>query len=334
MRPINPDITREHFIGLSDQDKIKHLVNFALFAPSSHNTQPWLFKLDVGKIEVKINKSRELKQSDKNNRQLYLSIGAAVGNILLAAESYGLSAVVEYVGREDLSVVIRFQSMHIQNIDDSISQAILSRHSNREKFEDKKIPDSVITEMEQIAAAQGIRLISCSDPEQKEKLQRIVLDSVQASFKDRAFKDELSQWIKPSLAKYKDGMVGYNMGIPWLMSFIVPGLIKYADVSGMQRKMHQTWLEHAPTYVLLAGDDNVISWIKTGVAFERIAIYLEKAGIKAGIFGAPIETGEYYKEIQKVLNIQQRPLMFFRIGYADKIPKPSPRLDLEQIICE
>ena len=50
------------------------LVEYALKAPSGHNTQPWRFKLTSKGLDIYPDFSRSLPVVDGNNRELYISL--------------------------------------------------------------------------------------------------------------------------------------------------------------------------------------------------------------------------------------------------------------------
>ena len=87
----------DDFYKQSDkEDKIKFLLNFAVLAPSSHNSQPWRFETNEQEIKIFLEPARRLLYSDKNNRQAYISLGCAITNIITAADYYGFSCSINY----------------------------------------------------------------------------------------------------------------------------------------------------------------------------------------------------------------------------------------------
>src|SRR6185369_8977878 len=74
----------------NNRDKLLFLLKFASIAPSSHNTQPWKFRLTENSIEILPDFDRSLAYSDPANRELFLSLGTCVANLILASKAYGL----------------------------------------------------------------------------------------------------------------------------------------------------------------------------------------------------------------------------------------------------
>ena len=326
-------LRQKDFNLLSEENKLKDLVRLASFAPSSHNTQPWIFRIKGKTIELLPNMKRTLPYSDSQNRELYLSLGAAYKNMTNAAEAYGLTFESEFpVINKEAVGIISFKDLQSKKEDMKTLESLTQRHANRSNFEDKDIPDNFLDKISSFKK-DGVTIHLTSDKETKSKISSVVKNATRDAFLDKGFTDELSVWIKPSLKKYRDGMPGYNIGIPLPLSFFMPFAIKYFNLSKMQVKMAEPLLKSTPTFITLATKgDSITNWLKTGEIFEKIFLEAEKNGIKIGIFGAPIEIGDNYKELQKILNTSERPKMFFRLGYSKEVPTFSPRLDIEDII--
>src|SRR5512134_2886594 len=71
------------------------LVRYAVLAPSGHNTQPWRFAVGEEGIAVFADYTRRLPVTDPDNRELQMSIGAAVMNLRVAAQHFGFGCRVD-----------------------------------------------------------------------------------------------------------------------------------------------------------------------------------------------------------------------------------------------
>ena len=58
------------------------LIRQATKAPSGHNAQPWLFKIKTDGIEIYADTTRRLPVVDPHDRELFVSLGCAVENLL------------------------------------------------------------------------------------------------------------------------------------------------------------------------------------------------------------------------------------------------------------
>ncbi|WP_205208599.1 hypothetical protein [Arenimonas caeni] len=72
---------------------IEDLIARAVLAPSSHNTQPWLFRPGEGHVELLADRTRALPVNDPDDRELVISCGAALLTLRAAAAGAGLQAL-------------------------------------------------------------------------------------------------------------------------------------------------------------------------------------------------------------------------------------------------
>jgi hypothetical protein len=80
----------------SSAERLRFLVNYAVLAPSGHNTQPWIFRV-IGeqRLDLRAGRSRALAIVDPDDPALVISCGAALANLRLAAGALGLALAVE-----------------------------------------------------------------------------------------------------------------------------------------------------------------------------------------------------------------------------------------------
>src|SRR6185295_15944150 len=89
--PADPWALREaDYRALASRDeRLKHLVRYAMLAPSNRNSQPWRFTVGRDQITVHADLSRWQRISDSHQRELYISLGCALENLLIALEHFG-----------------------------------------------------------------------------------------------------------------------------------------------------------------------------------------------------------------------------------------------------
>lgn len=83
-------LTRQPFAreeGMPQQ--LVEMIRYATLAANGHNTQPWKFAVRQDAIEIHADTSRHLPVVDPENRELWISLGCALENLLLAARAAG-----------------------------------------------------------------------------------------------------------------------------------------------------------------------------------------------------------------------------------------------------
>ncbi|MTK52889.1 hypothetical protein [Paludibacter sp.] len=80
-------------VGADDMHKV---IYYATLAGSSHNTQPWKAEvLNDREIRVLVDTTRVLNVIDPKKRELYISLGAFIENLDLAAGALGYATEVQ-----------------------------------------------------------------------------------------------------------------------------------------------------------------------------------------------------------------------------------------------
>ena len=78
------------------QMQLRFLLRYAILAPSVKNTQPWRFAIEENRVRIFADPDRVLHVTDPNRRELYISLGCALENLLVAAEHFGFRHEVFY----------------------------------------------------------------------------------------------------------------------------------------------------------------------------------------------------------------------------------------------
>jgi len=123
------------------------LLRYAILAPSTHNTQPWKFALVPGGIEVFADYSRRMPVVDPGNRELLMSVGAAIFTLRVAAEWFGMECRVTYSHSGDserplavASIARREPPAQGDEAIASLFGPIVRRHTNRHPFLYSRVP--------------------------------------------------------------------------------------------------------------------------------------------------------------------------------------------------
>ncbi|MER6767859.1 hypothetical protein ABT266_47485, partial [Amycolatopsis sp. NPDC000746] len=130
--------------GLLSADQVVSVLRCATLAPSTHNTQPWLFSVGPAGIEVHADADRTLPVADPDRRELLLSCGAALFNLRTAIHATGVHPATSYFPRRgdpDLLALVRPRAAAATDRKlASLAEAIPLRHTNRTPFTVKPVP--------------------------------------------------------------------------------------------------------------------------------------------------------------------------------------------------
>src|SRR5262245_43161367 len=86
---------------------LHRILYYASLAPSGHNAQPWQVRLGEGQLWIGTDSARWLPKVDPTNREVTLSVGAFVENLITAAPAHGFVADYEVVRTRPAADLVR-----------------------------------------------------------------------------------------------------------------------------------------------------------------------------------------------------------------------------------
>src|SRR5215207_10430276 len=148
----------------STAELLRFALRYAVLAPSSHNSQPWLFHTGGNAVEIYADRRRRLPVVDPDDRELVMSCGAALYNLRLALSHFrvGHNVALQPVSQDsDLLVKVELtggEAKRDAQLDEMFA-AISNRHTCRHAFDRTPIDELVIRSLREAAVAEGTWLI-------------------------------------------------------------------------------------------------------------------------------------------------------------------------------
>ena len=78
-----------------DVAEMRNILELARRAPSVHNTQPWRWRIDGRLLELRADRSRQLRVADPLGRNLMISCGCALHHAVVGGGALGWRARVD-----------------------------------------------------------------------------------------------------------------------------------------------------------------------------------------------------------------------------------------------
>jgi len=320
-------------IGMGEERTIRDLLRFGVLAPSSHNSQPWIFHVDNETISVSIETGRRLPASDPNDRQSTISIGCAIANIEIAADYYGYTCVVEESQEKPLIAKLRFSRKNSQHLNkvSHLANYISKRTTNRAPHQDRVLDEDVLKSIRDLGS-ESLRIDIVTERTRIRELGTVAIEAGIDAFEDKNFRYELSRYLKPNNTKSYVGMPGFGFGFPTFLSFVAPVLMRFFNMEKPARKQNKVLFNNtAAILVLSTPADRVHDWVSVGRVYEHIALLATRSDMASSPWAAVIQIGEHYRKVQEILGITGRPQMLFRLGYPISQISHSPRLPVESV---
>ena len=319
-------------------EQLRFCLNYAILAPSSHNTQPWRFVIGDGCVDVHADYSRSLEVIDPDRRTLMISCGAAVFFLQVALHRFGHRADIRWLplGIDNtLLARIRVEDKHQPNIGDTtLIRAIPERRTNRQAFETKLPPSSLLDTLEAAAEEYNSWLHIIIDDTRKQQVAELIAEADRQQLADKAFRQELADWMRTSSDEGRDGIPGYSYGIPALLDFATPGLalaVRTFDMGDSVAADHQQLALGSPVLTVLGTmDDTPRAWLEAGMALAGVLLWATADGVSASYLNQPCEIAELRTQLATTLGRPGYPQLILRLGYGPAV-EPTPRRGVEEV---
>ncbi|MBI2415192.1 MAG: hypothetical protein HYV33_00835 [Candidatus Kerfeldbacteria bacterium] len=309
----------------SFQERIEFLLQFGILAPSTHNTQPWLFKVENNICKLHYDKARILPAADPKQRDLHISLGCCIENILTAAWVFKLSADVQYFDSKSdtLRAMLTFRDDPVKNINEKYLSTMQSRVNVRGFFDDLPIDTDILDGIELLE--DNIELKIIINKKVIQEISSLSLDGITKAYGNDEFRNEIGTWVRNNFSGANDGMVGHSLRMSTLVSVVFPFMVKRVNLKNKVIEINKKQWETVPGVCVLSGEENIISWMKVGRLAERCMLLLENKGIRSSIFQAAIEFDYLQEGLKKLLKMKHLPQILFRVGYMTSIQNTFSR---------
>ena len=316
-------------------EQVKFLLNYAVLAPSRHNVQPWLFKVDWNTVELHADRSRSLPAADPDDREMIISCGAALANFLIAARYFGYVANVDMhhdPAKRDLLARVSLEKGGVATQEEQkLFHAIKQRRTNRQLFKDQAVPASLLSALGGIAAREATVFQVVWGVEARYALASLIATGDQLLWENKRFREEIAGWTRPVINQSLDGVPAYAHGTGDMASYLGPLRIRtFMDNAEAEKEQHLA--SGSPVFaVLLTHADTWFDWLAAGQALEKILLHARCEGVWASFFSQPIEVARLQKDLQAILGRAEVPQLVLRMGYAAEVP-PTPRRSVSDVL--
>jgi len=196
---MTPRVTSPEHRHEPERLRLESLVDYALLAPSSHNTQPWSFAVCGNEIRVFVDRERWLRVADPDQRELYLSAGCALENLLVAAAHHRYKATVSYVCEDrvdGLAAVARFEpDGRDEDRRVPLFDALRKRQTNRRPYHRRPLARDVVTRLYAAVHDEGVQLWLFTDAETSGRVEQLLELAERTQYSDPAYRRELAESI-------------------------------------------------------------------------------------------------------------------------------------------
>ncbi len=310
---------------------LRELVEAATKAPSSHNTQPWLFELGSDEISLIADRTRALPANDPQDRELTISCGAALFNLRVAVAASGRSAQVELLPAGSSSDVLARVRISANGAGAgtaaaSMAPAIDARRTSRRPFEGRQIPAELVSRLEAGVEAEGAWLVVVDDPTKREAVAELVAEGDRTQFADAAWRRELASWMHSRRS-------GDGLAVPGFARPFTKLAVSAVNLGRSTGDKDVALAEETPILMIVGTEtDDPEEWLRAGQALEHALLLAAGEGVHAGYLNQPCQLPELRKRLRELLGRGGFPQVVVRLGYAVEELERAPRRRLDDVL--
>lgn len=329
------------------------LVGAAILASNAHNSQPWLFGVGEQSIDVFRDPARNIGAIDPFFREQVISLGCAIGNIIVAAHGRGYDPQVTLlpdVSNPDHMARIRLEAGG-SGLDD-LYQVIDKRHTDRFAYDTtRQVGDDQLVLLEQeLALCPDVRINWTTTQIEKDRLGEMIVRATESIIADEEQSRDTYSWYQKSWQDIQENRHGITLDTSGL-SPAIRGVAKMLPPV-TQEQNDSGWLtgtadRQVPTTsawgtisVRDAFDDR--QRLQAGMAWQLIHLRGTVLGLGMQPVNQVVERidrdvqlgnpVEYDLHAALNLGAEWQPVFQFRLGYPTQVALPGPRRPVEDVL--
>ena len=319
-------------------DVARALIGAAILAPSHWNAQPWRFESEQRVIRLLIDPSRVLPVLDPDQRNLHLSLGAALENLLIAARAYGYQPSVTYLPHGGSGGVVAEVTWTTGDAprDRALFAAITDRRTTRHEYDGRGI---YMQNRAQLSAQipDDLRLHWIDDRDRMREVAGLAHDVVRERVQDHDVERERCAWTRfgdDAARRRADGIAVDDLELSGLAHWLAwryfnprSMFLRFGAMAAAKQARSQVRSAGALA-LLTVPRAGPAAWLAAGQAYQRFALKATSLGIAHQPISEPLEVDDARAELVRAFGAgNEQPALFVRVGHA-RPPRPSLRRNI------
>jgi hypothetical protein len=318
------------------EQQLRFLLGYAILAPSSHNTQPWHFRIGGSYVDVLADRGRDLKVVDPDARELTISCGAALFNLRLALRCFGFQESVEMLpdaNQPDLLARVTVKpGATAPAAEQALLAAIPRRRTNREPYAARLVAPDLLQALDEAARSEGAWFQVVAGDRQRADVADLIAEGDRQQWANPAFRRELVSWMRPDHTSRDDGMPGYGFGMGELESLAAPLLIRTFDMGRGRAAKDEELVAGSPVLVVLGTDsDTTRDRLAAGQAVAHVILRATVDDVSYSFLNQPNEIPALRTRLGDVIGRTGWPQLLLRLGYGPA-GRHTPRRSVADVL--
>jgi nitroreductase len=312
----------------SIETQLRFLLRYAILAPSTKNSQPWVFSIRGSRVHLLADLRRGQPIGDPGNRELYISLGCALENLLVAAEHFGFRHGISYFpepGNEELAATVVFAPGGVPSHAraGATLSAITRRHNDNSVFRPAPVPEQLRLRLLACCVEPDLRVYLTDDRHFRRWIEALTLEADRVEFANPAFRKELGYWIGQGV-----------FGAPPVVRRLERMAVSRLDLGVPVANQDQAIVESAALLgLVIAESDSHLEHIRAGQLFERLWLTATAMGVSVHPMSQTMRRSELRSAVGELIpSPGWIPQHLFRVGFSSRAEEHTPRRPLDDVV--
>jgi nitroreductase len=320
------------------------MVSAAVLAANAHNAQPWHFRVTTDRIDLFADTSRGLGTMDPLGREMQISLGCALENLVLSGPANGQAPRVSLLpDPSDSTHIARVTMAPTRQTPSPLFAAIPRRHTSRGAYDTARpVTQGQLDALGALVDFPGVELVWFTGAADKRRFGDLTSRATEAIIADPQQAADDFAWYRTDwdeIQAKKDGITIDPSG----KSLLIRDLAKVLPVSRQQNNdgwlsgTRDTQIPTAAAFGALVVRESLdpVARLQAGRAWQRMHLSASAGGLgmqplcqvperidRERSAGLP---ADFSSAMAELLPSSQHAIMTFRIGYPTSDALRSPR---------
>jgi len=315
--------------GSPIEAQLGFLLRYAILAPSVRNTQPWAFSVQENRVHLIADFRKTQPVADPDRRELYISIGCALENLLVAAEHFGFGHGIAYFperGAPDLVATVTFEpgGTLSECRAGATLASILTRHNDDGVFRPAPVPEWLRMRLLACCTEPDLQILLTGDRPFRHWTDALTLEADRADCADPGFRRELKHWIGRGV-----------FGSPPVREQLQRAASAHVDLAEHVARRDHAIVESAALLGLIcATGDSPPLHVRVGQLFERLWLTATALGVSINPMSQTMRHPRLRATVGELLpSAGWTPQHLFRVGFGSSTAEQhTPRRPLDDVV--
>jgi nitroreductase len=312
------------------QEQLRFLIRYAILAPSTRNSQPWRFRVEGNTVLLRADPDRWLPVADPSRRELHLSLGCALENLLVATASVGYRHTIAYFpepGDRDLAAVVTFgpAPRTAPAPPPAVTLDTLEfRRTEHRPFLARPVPAPLLERLRGVPGESGLRLSLSDAGDRRRAVDVLTVRAVGTLFGNDEYRDELARAVGEG-----------SFGGSWAANQVGRVALSHLNLARRLARQASAAIQSAPLIGVIGSlADGPMDQVRSGRLLQRLWLTATAHGLALQPISYALEVPALRQELAAHFpEAGPWPQQLVRLGYvAAHRSSDSPRRGLEAVV--